>query len=163
VGNRRSAMSTPSMYPSVQQPSVDTALLYLQGAPVSFGVAVKQGLRTTLVYRGRASRSAYWWFSLFQGLVGIALELILFGPLASAGRSGGHTGSTAAVAISFIILVPVFIWMGLASLAVTVRRLHDTDRSGWWLLLGLVPYVGGLTILIFTMRAATPGPNQFDP
>ena|ERR1022692_2871398 len=153
-------MSTPSMYPSVQQPSVDTALLYLQGAPVSFGVAAKQGLRTTLVYRGRASRSAYWWFYLFQGLVGLALELILFVPIAIAGRSGSNTGSTAAVTI---ILVPAFIWLGLASLAVTVRRLHDIDRSGWWLLFGLVPFVGGLTLFIFTLMAGTPGPNQYEP
>jgi uncharacterized membrane protein YhaH (DUF805 family) len=148
------------MYPSVQQPSVDTALLYLQGAPVSFGVAAKQGLRTTLVYRGRASRSAYWWFYLFQGLVGLALELILFVPIAIAGRSGSNTGSTAAVTI---ILVPAFIWLGLASLAVTVRRLHDIDRSGWWLLFGLVPFVGGLTLFIFTLMAGTPGPNQYEP
>jgi uncharacterized membrane protein YhaH (DUF805 family) len=156
-------MSTHSMYPSVQQPSVDTALLYLQGAPVSFGVAVKQGLRTTLVYRGRASRSAYWWFFLFQGLVGFGLELILVVPTAIADRSGSNTGSTAAVTISFIILVPVFIWLELAILAVTVRRLHDIDRSGWWLLIGLVPFVGGLTLFVFSLMAGTPGPNRFRP
>jgi uncharacterized membrane protein YhaH (DUF805 family) len=159
-------MSTPSTYPSVQQPSVDPALLYLQGAPVSFGVAVKQGLRTTLVYRGRASRSAYWWFYLFQGPVAVALYLIVFVPIASAGRSGGHTGSTAVGAISFIIfiiLLPAFIWTLLASLAITVRRLHDIGRSGWWLLFGLVPYVGGLTLFIFSLMAGTPGPNRFDP
>ena len=48
-------------------------------------------------------------------------------------------------------------------LAVMVRRLHDTDRSGWWLLLGLLPLLGGLVLLIFFIIGGTRGPNRFGP
>jgi uncharacterized membrane protein YhaH (DUF805 family) len=53
--------------------------------------------------------------------------------------------------------------MFLPSLAVTVRRLHDTDRSGWWILLNLIPIVGALIVLIFTCLDGTPGDNRFGP
>ncbi len=49
----------------------------------------------------------------------------------------------------------------LPSLAVSVRRLHDTDRSGWWILIGLIPIVGGIVLLVFMVQDSTPGDNQF--
>ncbi|MFG2059642.1 DUF805 domain-containing protein [Micromonospora sp. NPDC048930] len=51
--------------------------------------------------------------------------------------------------------------MLLSTLAVTVRRLHDTDRSEWWLLIGLVPIVGAIVLLVFCLLDSTPGTNRF--
>ena len=51
----------------------------------------------------------------------------------------------------------------IPSIAVTVRRLHDTARSGWWILIGLVPIVGGLILLVFTVLDGTPGENNYGP
>ncbi len=54
---------------------------------------------------------------------------------------------------SLAVLVP--------SLAVTVRRLHDTDRTGWWLLIGLIPIIGAIVLLVFTLLDSTPGDNKY--
>ena len=49
----------------------------------------------------------------------------------------------------------------VVSLPLTIRRLHDTDRSGWWVLIALVPFVGWIVLLVFACLAPTPGPNRF--
>ena len=49
------------------------------------------------------------------------------------------------------------------AIAVTVRRLHDTDRSGWWVLINFIPIVGGLVLLVFTVLDSQPGANRFGP
>jgi uncharacterized membrane protein YhaH (DUF805 family) len=51
----------------------------------------------------------------------------------------------------------------LPGLGVSIRRLHDTGRSGWWLLIGLVPFVGGITLLVFTCLDSAPGANAYGP
>ncbi|MCC6543190.1 MAG: DUF805 domain-containing protein [Nitrospirae bacterium] len=53
--------------------------------------------------------------------------------------------------------------MIIPSIAVVVRRLHDTNRSGWWLLIGLIPLIGGIVLIVFTVQDSQPGPNQFGP
>ena len=53
--------------------------------------------------------------------------------------------------------------MLLPSIAVAVRRLHDTDRSGWWILLGFIPIIGGIVLLVFYVLEGTQGPNRFGP
>jgi uncharacterized membrane protein YhaH (DUF805 family) len=154
-------MSVPGTYPPAQYPPggfLPAPLTYLEGAPVDFGVAVKQSLRNGFVYRGRASRSAFWWFGLFQAMVSAALDLIVFiSQAASNGRSGVGVG------IAFIIFIPAVIYLELVGIALLVRRLHDTDRSGWWLLIGLVPFVGPIALLIFTLLEGTPAPNRYQP
>jgi uncharacterized membrane protein YhaH (DUF805 family) len=134
-------------------------LTYLQGAPVSFGEAIRQAFRNGLVYRGRASRSAYWWFVLFQE---IALTLGYFVAIALAGSKGTNGGSGAGLVIALIIGIPV-LYLALATFALWVRHLHDTNRSGWWMLIGLVLYVGGIVLLIFTLLQGTPEPNRYQP
>jgi len=154
-------MSVPGTYPPGQYPPggyLSAPLTYLDGAPVDFGMAIKQAFRNGFVYRGRASRSAYWWFALFQGIVSFALQLILLIPLAAS-----HGGSGAGVPIALIILIPASIYLGLVGLALWVRRLHDTDRSAWWLLIGLVPLVGPVVLLVFTLLEGTPSPNRYQP
>jgi uncharacterized membrane protein YhaH (DUF805 family) len=155
-------MNLPSMYPPGQYShgGFPTApLTYLQGAPVSFGEAIKQAFRNGFVYRGRASRSAYWWFIALQGIFG-AIWFLVSLPLT--GGKETSIGGVAGLVFGFILGIPVF-YVELVTLALWVRRLHDTNRSAWWILLGLVPYLGAITLLIFTLLNGTPGPNRYQP
>jgi|ABSQ01.1.fsa_nt_gi uncharacterized membrane protein YhaH (DUF805 family) len=103
-------------------------------------------------FSGRAQRAEYWYFVLFYVLIIIALSIIdsvagLYDETLGLGVSGGL--------FALATLIP--------TLAVTVRRLHDTSRSGWWILLNLVPLIGGIVVLIFTCLDSTPGSNQYGP
>jgi uncharacterized membrane protein YhaH (DUF805 family) len=160
----RSAMSTPGPiqpYPSQPGPHpagghLATPLMYLQGGPVSFGEAVRQGLSSGFVYRGRASRSAYWWFNLFALIVTFAVEALII-ILNSILNSSG--GSSALFAVGFIVVF----YLDLVLLALLIRRLHDIDKSGWWVFIGLVPFVGPIVLLVFTVLEGTPGLNRYQP
>ncbi len=101
-----------------------------------------------MVFEGRASRSEYWWFALFIVLVYIACALV-----------GAVIGDTATSVLFILAVCALF----LPQLAVTIRRLHDTSKSGWWYLITLVPYAGSIVLLIFMVIAGTPGPNQYGP
>jgi uncharacterized membrane protein YhaH (DUF805 family) len=133
---------------------------YLEGAQVGFREAVVQAYRNAFVYRGRASRSAYWWFTLFNALLDIALQK---GPNIFLGSSPpGSVQENAAIKVLIVVLL-AYVWLFLVGLALTVRRLHDTDRSGWWALLLLVPFVGWITLLIFTLLRGRSGPTRYQP
>jgi uncharacterized membrane protein YhaH (DUF805 family) len=127
---------------------------YPDGAPVSFGEAIKAALRNGFTYRGRASRSAYWWFFLAVTLAYVAIWLISV--LLTATTSRTWAG------LDIGLLSLAMIYPGLAAIALTVRRLHDTDRSGWWYLIGLIPYVGIIILLVILAGKGTPGPNRYD-
>jgi uncharacterized membrane protein YhaH (DUF805 family) len=104
------------------------------------------------VFSGRARRKEYWLFLLINILISIALGLVdgalgTFDMEAGVGLLGGLYG--------LVMLIP--------SLAVLVRRLHDTDHSGWWVLIGFVPLIGAVVILLFIIRDSTPGSNRFGP
>ena len=115
---------------------------YLQGGPVGFGEAVTEGFRNIVTFTGRASRSAFWWF--FLGA--IIIDII-----------GAVVGRAAhAIVIQYV----VYIVVALVSLSLSVRRLHDTDRSGFWWLIGLIPIIGGIILLVFYLLPGTPGPNR---
>jgi uncharacterized membrane protein YhaH (DUF805 family) len=130
---------------------------YLQGGPVGFGEAIKQAFANAFDYRGRASRSAYWWFALFEVIVSVALDLLIFIPLGL--RSGSFFVIVPVLAISGIVVI----CLALIALSLLVRRLHDIDKSGWWILIGLVPFVGPIVLLVFTLLEGTPGPNRYQP
>jgi len=143
----------PGAYPPGGYPG--PSLGYLEGGPVGFGEAIKQAFSHGFVYRGRASRSAYWWWVLFEVIAAFVAELLVVIPAAA------H--SAAALVVFFIIVGIAFIYLALVGLALTIRRLHDIDRSGWWVLIGLVPFVGGIVLLIFSLLEGTPGPNRYQP
>ena len=108
-------------------------------------------LKKYAVFSGRARRKEYWMFLLLTSIVELALGIIE-GILGIAPQSKQSVlGSLYALAV----IVP--------SLAVSVRRLHDTDRSGWWLLIGLVPLIGNLVLLWFVARDSQPGDNRYGP
>lgn len=107
-------------------------------------------LKKYAVFSGRAQRAEYWYFFLFYLLIHIALVVIdrvtgLFNAEAGVGLFGG--------VFALAMLLP--------SLAVSVRRLHDTDRSGWWLLIAFIPLIGGIILLIFAAQDGTLGDNRY--
>jgi uncharacterized membrane protein YhaH (DUF805 family) len=100
-------------------------------------------------FQGRSRRKEYWMFALFIFLVSIVLTMVDMGM-----GTGTPTGfGILSGLFSLAILIP--------SIAVGVRRLHDTDRSGWWILIGLIPLIGAIVLLVFYVQDGTPGPNKF--
>ena len=119
---------------------------YLQGAPIGFGGAISEGLKNILTFNGRASRSAFWWYTLFLLIIGVVLGVIL-------GASGAYSMAT-----QYVVDV-----IGAAlSIAVAVRRLHDSGKSGFWWLIGLIPLVGAIILIVFYCQPGTYGPNKYD-
>jgi len=113
---------------------------------MEFVPAVTQVLKKYAVFTDRASRSEYWWFILFNFLASVVAGLV--------GGLLGDQGVLSAL-VSLGLLLP--------GLAVGVRRLHDIDRSGWWLLLALLPLVGAIILIVWACFRGTPGPNRFGP
>ena len=113
---------------------------------MTFAEAVRSGFDHYVKFDGRASRPAFWWWFLFGILVGIGatlIDLII-----------GSFGVVSGLA-SLALLLP--------NLSVAIRRLHDTDHTGWWVLIGLIPIVGFIVLLIFYLRQSDPGDNQYGP
>ena len=108
-------------------------------------------LKKYATFNGRASRSEYWMFTLINTLIIIALS-ILGNVLVSA--------APAAAGIFGILMIVYVLATLLPSIAVGVRRLHDTDRSGWWMLIAIVPLVSLILIVFFAMKG-TEGDNRF--
>ncbi|MEM7780661.1 MAG: DUF805 domain-containing protein [Pseudomonadota bacterium] len=109
-------------------------------------------------FSGRSQRMEYWMFALFQVLFIIfaAVWLGISGALEE--NSGGFGGA--------MLIIFGLLYLGLffiPGLAVTVRRFHDQNRSGWFILLQFIPYIGGLIVFIFMCLDGTPGNNQYGP
>jgi len=111
-----------------------------------------EALRKYSDFTGRARRREYWFFVLFNTLIQIA-AVVLDG-IAGTFRVELGVGLLSGI-YSLAVLVPTF--------AVLARRLHDTDRSGWWILIGIVPLLGALVLMIFALFEGDPGENRFGP
>lgn len=103
-------------------------------------------------FEGRARRKEYWYFVLFYCLAIVAFAIVDV----IVGTYDAETG----IGVFSGLLVLALI---LPSLAVTVRRLHDTDRSGWWVLVNFIPLIGALVLIVFTVLDSQPGANRFGP
>jgi uncharacterized membrane protein YhaH (DUF805 family) len=119
---------------------------YLQGGPVDFQSAIKLQIENVTNFQGRASLSAYWWYALALFIVDIVLEIF--------------SVAIGSLPLTMLIILVMFV-AGLSALSVAVRRLHDTDKSGWMLLLGLIPFIGGIIVLVFMLLPGTPNQNRF--
>ena len=104
-------------------------------------------------FTGRARRSEYWYFVLVYSIP----MLVLYGLATMLMVAGSTTFSTILLVLYFVAALALLI----PSLAVAVRRLHDTSRSGWWLLIGIVPLIGGIALLVFLVQDSQPGTNQW--
>ena len=103
-------------------------------------------LKKYAVFSGRTRRMEYWMFILFNTIIAFVLAFV-------EGLVGGP--GVAANLYGLAVLIP--------SLAVGVRRLHDTGRSGWWLLISLVPVVGAIVLLVFMVQDSHAEANQYGP
>jgi uncharacterized membrane protein YhaH (DUF805 family) len=121
---------------------------------MSFVAAVRSVFSQYAGFGGRARRSEYWWFVLFSVLVGIVTSILDIA--LGTDFEGSITSSGLFSLIANLALL-------LPSLAVAVRRLHDTDRSGWWILIALIPLIGAIVLLVFFVQDGTPGANRFGP
>ena len=109
-----------------------------------------KALKKYAVFSGRARRKEYWYFALFSLLIAIVLAII-------EGIVGNLDAETGVGLFGDIYLLAILI----PSIAVAVRRLHDTDRSGWWLLIALIPLIGPIVIFVFMVQDSKPGENQY--
>ena len=109
-------------------------------------------LRKYAVFEGRARRREYWFFVLFYILISIVLAVVdrVLGTYNEA-YGMGALGALFCLGL----LIP--------SIAVGVRRLHDTGRSGWWLLIGFIPLIGMIVLIVFFVLDSQPGTNAYGP
>jgi uncharacterized membrane protein YhaH (DUF805 family) len=112
---------------------------------MGFGQAISAGFSNYVNFSSRACRSEYWYWVLFIVLADIVAGIIDY-------------------VLGMQIVSSIF---GLVTLlpgiAVSIRRLHDLDRTGWWILLGLIPIIGWIILLIWYISKGTDGPNSFGP
>lgn len=118
---------------------------------MSFGQAVSSVFSKYATFSGRARRSEYWYWVLFVILLSL-LATVLDSVLKLRVVEGSTFGWISLI-VSLALLIP--------GIAVTVRRLHDTDRSGWWYLLTFLCGIGAIIVLIFCIIDGTPGPNKY--
>lgn len=104
-------------------------------------------------FQGRARRAEYWMFVVFQILVYIAVLIV--GTIMGGGDPEGGIATALMALVTLGLLVP--------SISVTVRRLHDTNRTGWWIFISLIPLIGGIWLLVLTVLDGTPATNRFGP
>ena len=107
------------------------------------------------VFAGRARRKEFWFFYLFYVIFALAAAIV--DSVLGTEYSVAETASIGLFSSVFVIA------MMLPTFAVLARRLHDIGRSGWWILIGLIPIIGAIVLLIFTVRDSQEGENRFGP
>ena len=108
-------------------------------------------------FKGRARRKEYWMYSLFQGVIGFSLYLISFIFFTNILNYSNEKGLYSSLLLFVIFLMLHFI----PNIAITVRRLHDTGKSGWWYLLSLIPYIGPFILFILLVLESSEEENQW--
>ena len=122
-----------------------------------FAEAIKSFWTKYAIFKGRSRRSEYWWIQLFLVLTNLAVAAIdlalMDGDVERFIANGG--GGIVGLVWILVTIVP--------ALAVLVRRLHDTGKSGWWALIGFVPIVGAIILLVFTVLDSEVAENKHGP
>ena len=119
---------------------------------MGFGAAVRSAFSKYGTSRGRASRSEFWWFQLFVSLVGLVAQIL---DIALSARSHQGPGGPISGLWGLAMLIP--------SVAISIRRLHDVGRSGWWWLLTALPLIGWLVLLFWYVWRGNAGSNAYGP
>ena len=102
-------------------------------------------------FKGRARRKEYWMFTLFYLLFLLPLAVLV----------GIEIGLEIEIPIFTILFVLFIFALIVPTYAVTARRLHDTGRSGWWILINFIPYIGGIWLFVLTCLDSEPGTNKW--
>jgi uncharacterized membrane protein YhaH (DUF805 family) len=125
---------------------------YTEPSKTGFVSAIKKGFRGYVVWNARSTRSEYWWWTLFAVIVAIVASIIDTAVF-SADMSTGGFGPVGVITSLALFLPGLSLW---------IRRLHDTDRSGWWTWILLVPIVGFIVTLIFALLPSKMGPTRWN-
>ena len=113
---------------------------------MTFVEAIQSGFKYYVKFDGRASRSEFWWFVLFYVIVSVVVAVV-------GNMMGDSVGMGLRGLVGLAFLLPM--------LGLEIRRLHDTGRSGWWVLIAFVPLVGIILLIVWWAGAGTPGPNKY--
>lgn len=130
---------------------------YMQYAKpqLSFGEAVKKCFKT-ITFKGRARRSEYWWFQVLASIYGF-----IMGFTSVLVSEGGYDTDAYFASIVIFMLVGLVLWV--PSICVTVRRLHDIGKSGWWYWISAIPYVGSIILLVMMCKDSEQEENEYGP
>src|SRR5262245_44590237 len=120
---------------------------YLEGTAMGVGQAIASGFRNYVNFSDRATRLEYWYFVVFLSIVGIVTAVIDIGFL----------GATDIGPTNALFSLATF----LPCLAVSIRRLHDIGRTGWWVLLAFLPIIGFIILIVWWCQRGEPGPNAY--
>jgi uncharacterized membrane protein YhaH (DUF805 family) len=101
-------------------------------------------LKKYAVFDGRSRRSEYWYFALFNFIITVVFEIL-----------------TQASGVFLVLLYIYDLAVLLPAIGVSIRRLHDTNRSGWWILIGLIPIVGWIILIVFMGQDSDLGDNKY--
>jgi uncharacterized membrane protein YhaH (DUF805 family) len=145
-------------YSSTGGPSALSAPYY--GA--TFPIAAKRFWQKYATFSGRASRGEYWWWALVSGIVGVVMMSIYIPSLLAARTGGSGLQINAGIILVIVVGGLWFLATVVPTVALLWRRFHDANFSGWFFLLGLIPTVGWLFILIFTLLPSNPAGARFD-
>ncbi|MDA7946808.1 MAG: DUF805 domain-containing protein [Hyphomicrobiaceae bacterium] len=125
---------------------------------MTFTDAVRTCFSKYATFSGRAARPEYWWWVLFSVLVNIASNIVdayLIAPALGLPPFGENSAQPLSIIVGLALLLP--------GLAVAVRRLHDIDRSGWWMLIALIPIIGLIVLIYWAVQPGTESDNQYGP
>jgi uncharacterized membrane protein YhaH (DUF805 family) len=103
-------------------------------------------------FDGRAGRAEFWWYALANIVLNIAVWILV---------GIGFAIATGLGVVLIVLAAALYLALIVPSIAVAIRRLHDTDKSGWYLLIGLIPFVGYIILIVFYVLEGTAGPNQY--
>ena len=122
--------------------------------------AYKSMFKKYAKFNGRSRRSEYWYATLVNSLIGL---LFFFVVVAIAVSTGDYVSDAVAIFVALLALAYCGYCFAIVipSLAMCVRRLHDIGKSGWFVLLSLIPYVGALILFVFLVQDSQPGSNQY--
>ena len=115
-------------------------------------------LRRYADFSGRSRRKEYWMFLLLQLILYAAVALVA---LVLFSADDGNAGLGLFSGMGLILFLIIILALFIPTLAVTVRRFHDQDKSGWFVLLNFIPYIGGIIVFVFMCLEGTRGPNRF--
>ena len=129
---------------------------------IGFGDAISRAIKKYARFDGRASRGEYWWWTLFITLVLTVIGVIALVIGVQTSPDGGETPGAPAVPL-LVLLALFYLAILVPTIALTVRRVHDAGYSGWLVLLALIPSVGGLILLVFTVLPSSPAGAKYGP
>ena len=125
---------------------------YTEPSKTGFVSAIKKGFRGYVVWNARSTRSEYWWWTLFAVIVAIVASIIDTAAF-SADMSTGGFGPVGVITSLALFLPGLSLW---------IRRLHDTDRSGGWVWILLIPIIGAIITLVFVLLPSKMGPTRWN-